>query len=434
MDGQVGENHSLTGTRFTFLDIFQGIASAWRFEEMLDCILSVALRELEAQEGSLLLTDGDNGSLKMLAARGIPEEIRKRGYVPRAGSISERVIRERRPLIVNGTLHSPESSDGKNGLAPRRIRSAICVPLIAQGRLLGTMNINRTKPDAEEFRERELKIAEMIASQAAMVIENHRLHEELQQRERLAALGQVVAGIAHSVKNMLAGVQGGLGLVRMGSNTQNCELVNKGVAILSRSLTMLSNLLLDLLDLSKERQPVMQLCRASDILAVLSDMVAAKAENHGIVFEASCEEGDFEFQGDREQLTRALLNLLLNAVEACSEKNYPLDEQPRVLLTARLAEQAEFPIAPELKDQLQGWVVFKVSDNGPGIPQEAVPHLWGLFFSTKGSKGTGIGLPAARKVVSEHGGKILLETQEGQGTTFTVILPCLKSDAAQRTT
>ncbi|MCX7625264.1 MAG: ATP-binding protein [Candidatus Sumerlaeaceae bacterium] len=432
MDSQGQGNHSLTGTRFTFSDIFQGIASAWRFEEMLDCILSVALRELEAHEGSLLLIDGECGTLKMLAARGVPEEIRKRGYVPRAGSISERVITECRPIIVNGTVSSEGFLNGKDNLPPRPIRSAICVPLIAQGRLLGTMNINRTSPDAVEFTGRELKIAEMIASQAAMVIENHRLHEELQHRERLAAIGQVVAGVAHSVKNMLAGVQGGLGLVRMGSSTQNCDLVDKGVAILSRSLTILSNLLLDLLDLSKERQPVKQPCRAAEVLAVLSDMVAPKAENLGIVFEASCNSGDFEFWADRDQLTRALLNLLLNAVEACLEKSYPLDEQPCVRVSARQAEANEYPVTPEQRGQVQGWTVFEVSDNGPGIAPEALPHLWDLFYSTKGSKGTGIGLPAARKVISEHGGKILLETHQGRGTTFTVLLPCLRSDDLQR--
>jgi len=432
MGKQVGERESLTGTRFTFQDIFQGMASAWRFEEMLDCILAVALRELEAQEGSLLLTTSDDtADLKMLAARGVPDEIRKRGYVRRAGSISERVLNERRPLIINGTLEPEKIGDAAAGLMPRRIRSALCVPLIAQGRVLGTMNINRTAQESKEFSEHDLRVAQVIASQAAMVIENHRLHEELAQRERLAAIGQVVAGIAHCVKNMLAGVHGGLGLIRMGLSNQNSELVEKGVAILHRSLALLSNLIMDLLDISKDRRPIRQPFRVADMLGAIGDILGHKASNLGVVLEIQCEDEECEFYGDRDQITRAIINLALNAIEACAEKAYAGGEFPRVRITARRAPAHEFPLPAEESGHMTGWMIFEVEDNGPGIPPEAVPHLWDFFFSTKGSKGTGIGLPAARKVVSEHGGKILLSTQQGVGTTFTVVLPCVEARRAQ---
>jgi len=72
--------------------------------------------------------------------------------------------------------------------------------------------------------------------------------------------------------------------------------------------------------------------------------------------------------------------------------------------------------------------VLEVTDNGPGIPEEQQKLMWELFFSTKGTKGTGIGLPAARKVVREHEGKILVQSEIGVGTTFTVLLPFYREE------
>src|SRR5438105_1541254 len=94
--------HSQRRTLYSLNDIFKALGSSVKFEEMLDHILAVTLRELEADQGSLLLLEGaEHPSLKMLASRGLPDEIAGRGYVPRKGSISEYVIRERRPLILN---------------------------------------------------------------------------------------------------------------------------------------------------------------------------------------------------------------------------------------------------------------------------------------------------------------------------------------------
>ncbi len=412
---------SRTGTRFTFQDIFQGLTRALNFDEMLDCLLAVALRELQADEGSLLLLAGqDQTQLKMLASRGLPEEVRQRGYVPRVGSISERVLNERRPLIVNGSVN--HSSDSSLPLKPRQIRSALCAPLIAQGRILGTMNINRTRPEAPLFTERDLCLAEMIASQAAMVIDHHRLHEQLMEKERLAAVGQVVTGIAHCVKNLLTGVQGGLGLVRMGHESNNSEVLGKGIEILNRSIALLSHVILDLLDISKQREPVRSIFSAREVLEGLKELLEWRAQSRGVMIIVDLPE-DFELWADREQISRAFLNLLLNAIDACGEK-YHSREGGCVTLRAQRLPAAEAPLAPEESKKAREWALFEISDNGPGIAPEVVPYLWDLFFSTKGSKGTGIGLPAARKVVSEHGGKILLETSPGSGTTFTVVLPC----------
>jgi len=255
-----------------------------------------------------------------------------------------------------------------------------------------------------------------------MVIENHRLQQELQNKEHLVALGQVAAGIAHCVKNLLAGVEGGLALVRKGIDTGNWELAHKGHDVLSCSLTILSNLILDLLDVSKKRSPVLQPADARDLLESVRALIGWKAQAHGVELIVDVS-SDFVLWVDPQQITRALLNIVLNAIEACTEELPPDGRRPCVQLRAQRMAAADTPLTPRQRRKAAQWAVIEVADNGPGICPEALPHLWDLFFSTKGSRGTGIGLTAARKVVEEHGGHILVQTSRGAGTTFSLYLP-----------
>lgn len=412
---------STTTGHYSLQDIFDTLASSLRFEEVLDRILEVTLRELSAQQGSLMLLQGeDHPVLKMLAQRGLPPEIANRGYVPRRGSISEYVLRERRPLIIN---EQPRSTDfttlSEETGAPRQISSALCVPLIARGKVIGTMNINRASPGAH-FHERDLETCAIIAGQAALVIEHRRLQEELIQSERLAAVGQVVAGISHCMKNILAGVKGGLGLAEMGLTHNRDELVRQGFDLLKRNTGTLSNLMLDLLDYSKEREPMREVFNLNDVLHHVLDTIRFKAEAAKVEVREEITSA-LTFYGDRDQLFRAILNLMTNAVEAFQECD--LLQERWVLLRA---EEREFAHEPDETGPAGHHIVIEVVDNGAGIPDDQQAAIWDLFFSTKGSRGSGIGLATARKMIEEHKGRIQLHSAPGQGTRFVILLPVME--------
>ena len=155
------DRNGAIGVTYSFTDIFSAMATASQFEEVLNKTLAVSIRELAADQGSILLLEGqENPQLRMLAAVGLPEEIVRRGYVARKGSISEYVLREGRAVVVNdddpppgGMVFRPPPSD--SGVR-RRIVSALCVPLVARGRTLGTMNLNRTR-GAEKFSEADVE-------------------------------------------------------------------------------------------------------------------------------------------------------------------------------------------------------------------------------------------------------------------------------------
>ncbi len=416
-----------SNAHYSFRDVFDAIAGSQKIEEVLDLILLVCQRELDADQGSILLLDTNpegEQQLEMLASRGLPEDIVRRGYVPRAGSISDYVIKERRPLIINDV---PRTENFETMLADtsrkRRIVSAICVPLIAQERVLGTLNLNRTKTYRGQFSDEDLEAASIVAGQASMVIENRRLHDELQQQARLAAVGQTVAGISHCVKNILTGVKGGLGLAEMGLKQDNMPLVSQGYDLLKRNVGSLSNLVLDLLDYSKEREPARS---RFDLVETLNDVKASlehkgKALGVKIILDAPA---SLPFEGDADQIFRALMNLAGNAVEASGERRGGASI-PEVRLSIAENRAGRDDLTATMVSRNSEWVRIDVADNGPGIPKEIQDRIWDLFFSTKGSKGTGIGLAASRKMIEEHGGRIRLNSHPDTGTTFTILLPVM---------
>lgn len=421
---------------YSLNDIFAALASSSNFAEMLEIIVRTAVREMHADQGSLLLLEGtgDSAQLRMLAAVGLPAAIVERGYVPRRGSISEYVMRERRPLIINGAARGGEFHSLSDDTAVRRrIHSALCVPLVSQGRVLGTLNLNRTRT-TDHFTDADLEAGFIVASQAAMVIENARLQGELAQQQRLAVVGQTVAGISHCIKNILTGVNGGLAVTEMGLANSQPEVVHEGFGVLKRSVGMLQNLVLDLLDYSREREPVREEFDVAQVLAAVEDALGFRARSAGVELRVTAEQEHLPFRGDRDQVFRALMNLTLNAVEAFAAADTSGDTQAKVRVYARRLGQGEFPPVPAARcADAAGWLEILVEDNGPGIPEDRQDAVWEMFHSTKGSRGTGIGLAVSRKMVEEHRGVITLESAAGCGCVFRVHLPVVGVHAADAT-
>ncbi len=412
-------------TAYSLQDVFDALARSQGFEEVLECVLSVAVRELNADQGSLLLLQGgDNPSLKMLATVGMPEDMVRRGYVPRQGSISEYVLRERRPMIVNDLPRNEnfESMAGDTSVR-RNIFSAICVPLIAHGRVVGTLNLNRTK-NRIRFDDSDLETGTLLGGQAAIVIENRRLQEELRTQQRLAEVGQTVAGISHCIKNLLSGVRGGLGVLEIGLAGEETGVIREGHGILKRSLDILQNLVLDLLDYSRERQPVREWFNIAELVEAVRDTVQFKAKTGRVALVVRPIQPDLRYRGDRDQIFRCLMNLAINAIEASAEATGD-SRPPRVEISVQTLSGADTGLAPERARTAEEWVSLSVYDNGPGIAPEQQDMIWEPFHSTKGSKGTGIGLAVTRKMIREHGGDVILKSSRESGTLFRAILPAV---------
>lgn len=408
---RVADSSAATELHGTLLKLSEAIGSSLELAAVLDTFLSLTLQEMNAQQGSVLLFDEGQDNLRMLASRGLPEEVVRKGYIPRKGSIAEWVIENNQPLILN----DDPKHEAYRPMDRRRIVSSMCVPLRARGKVLGTVNLNRTAEDSPVFDETDLETMTILAAQSAIFIENSRLHESNMKAERLAAIGETVAGISHCVKNMLTGVKGGMSLIEMGCKGEDWRLTTQGSDILKRNLDRLTALVLDMLDYSKERTPVTGAVEVVSVLDEVRSTVESAARAKNIEIEIDIDPPSQRIEADAHQIYRCILNLAHNAIDA-------LGQGGRIVFSCRTCD-APASLKRLKKPGVDRAIVIRVRDNGPGIAAEHGRTIFEPFFSTKGSKGTGLGLAVTRKIVEEHGGTIELETAAPEPACFAIYLP-----------
>lgn len=235
-----------------------------------------------------------------------------------------------------------------------------------------------------------------------------RLERELLGAERLAAVGQTVAGMAHCVKNILHGLKGGSYMVNIGIEKENQEKLSAGWNMVQRNIGRTADLVQDLLTYSKERKPEMAPCQPNEIAAEVVELMQTVAEENKVILEADLSSDIDEVLLDQRSLHRSLLNLVSNAIDACRD-DPNLGKRHRVTLATALGPD----------NTLQ----FDVSDNGSGMSPEVKSKLFSSFFSTKGPQGTGLGLLVTSKLVEEHEGGIEVDSELDQGTRFRIRLP-----------
>jgi len=239
------------------------------------------------------------------------------------------------------------------------------------------------------------------------VTEENRLRRQLIENERLAAIGQTLAGLFHCIKNILNGLKGGSYLVSTGLKRNRNELVEEGWQTVQKGIGRIQDLSLDMLNYCRDRTPEYQSTDPLQLARETVTLVAQTALQEGIAVQAAGQEG-LRVYLDPVQIGRALLNLVTNAIDACREKAYPEPEKPLVEVLVNRGEKE---------------IRFVVRDNGIGLEPEVRQGLFKRFFSTKESQGTGLGLPVTQKIVSEHGGRIQVESLPGGGSSFTISLP-----------
>ena len=234
---------------------------------------------------------------------------------------------------------------------------------------------------------------------------------EIKKLERqLALMGRAVAGMAHRVKNILMGLEGGIFVVNEGLESGDQEGVSEGWEMVERNVELVSRIVKDLLYCAKERVPDLKpdVCPQKVVLDV-QKLFAERLAKEEISLEVDLEEPFYTGAFDADGLHNLLCNLVTNAVDACRFDPAGDKEGHTIVLGCRKNEE--------------GATVFEVADNGPGISEDMNERLFEDFFSTKGSEGTGIGLLVAQKVAEDHGGRVTYTSKLGPGTTFTVTIP-----------
>jgi len=245
--------------------------------------------------------------------------------------------------------------------------------------------------------------------------------------ERMAELGSMTGGLAHEIKNPLSTI--GLNAQLLGESIEELEIdsdvkgrLGRRIASLRREAERLRGILTDFLEFAGE---VRLDARGADLNALVEELVdffTPQAEKHGVRLRVDLAPGTLAAPMDTRAVKQAVLNLMLNAVQAISARGASAAEAvsvPRelILKTASSADTENRPI-----------VVLHVIDTGPGIPPDARERVFRPYFTTK-SGGTGLGLPTARRMIEAHGGHLDFHTEVGRGTDFVITLPSGAGDA-----
>ena len=233
--------------------------------------------------------------------------------------------------------------------------------------------------------------------------------EHLLQSEKLATVGRLAAGVAHSIRNPLTSVK--MRLFSMERGLDLSPMQKEDFDVISEEIRHIDAIVRNFLEFSRPPKLKMQAVSPSDVVDAAVQLLRHRLESFGVEVDLYRQRRLPPIQGDPEQLKELLVNLMVNACEAIGEKG-------RIMI---YEEEG-------VTEPLGRVVVIKVRDNGPGVPDGIREQVFQPFFSTK-EEGTGLGLSIALRIVEDHGGCLNLRSREGKGTTFIITLPC-KEDGA----
>jgi signal transduction histidine kinase len=394
------------------------LGSGFGAQQILEVVMDLVFEHVKAERGMILLLDVMTGDLNPVVVR---TRLDKSEPAP-----AEEEKFHASSTIVNHVLSTGEGVLSSNAMTDKRfskgksvhnlgIRSALCVPIKAPKldektaeAVTGLIYIDSSVANYT-YSPDQLRLLTAIGMQAGMAIQNQKLYRSAMDAERLAAIGETTAALSHSIKNILQALRGGADVVEMGLRSSNLPQATKGWAIVSRNLDRMFALTMNLLAYSRKRDAGADPIQAPAIIDECLELISSAANRKGVMVVADIDRQQPPVPVDPDGLHQVLMNLLGNALDAV--------EAPDGLI--RVLSRFD----PEHNE-----AVIEVVDNGVGIDPSLAPHLFELFHSTKGNRGTGLGLAVARKIVEEHKGTITVRSKPGRGATFSIRLP-LSSDA-----
>jgi signal transduction histidine kinase len=389
-------------------------------DELLGRILELVFEWVAADRGCIMLLDPEIRELKTKARRDRHAGAATSMAISR--TILDYVLDKREGVLTSDAQDDDRFASG-NSIVRTGVREAICVPLQGRYDTVGVIYVDTMVPLSEamesgqrRFSDEHLKLMIAIGHQAALAVEDTTHYSAMLQSERLAAIGQTIATLSHHIKNILQGIRGGSYLVEMGLDNDDLAVLQKGWDIVRRNQNKISSLVMDMLSFSKEREPDPV---PSDLVSLIDDIletVRQRVDEGSVAVHWKRPTGLPRLLFDPEGMSRAVLNVVSNALDAVEGH-----DAPRVEIAAEC-------------DTAAGRVRITVTDNGAGMDAETLADIFNLFVSTKGAKGTGLGLTVSRKILREHGGDIVASSSPGHGSTFVLEFPLVRETDGEQGT
>jgi len=385
-------------------------------DDLLGRILGLVFEWVEADRGCIMLFDPTTRQLTSKARRD-----RNGRDATESMTISRTIldyVLERREGVLTSDARDDDRFSSGHSVLRTGVREAICVPMQGRYDTVGVIYVDTTVPladvtigEQQRFTDEHLKLMIAIGHQAALAVEDTTYYSAMVQSERLAAVGQTIATLSHHIKNILQGIRGGSYLVEMGLDSSDTKVLRKGWDIVARNQNKISSLVMDMLSFSKQREPDPVPGQLSEVIDEVIETVSQRASEAGTALTFEPPPVFPELLFDPEGISRAVLNVVSNALDAVDERaqqDTSCEKRVAITLTADVSE---------------GFSRIIVTDTGSGMDAETAATVFNLFVSTKGSRGTGLGLTVSQKIMQEHGGDITVSSTPGVGSTFTLQLP-----------
>jgi len=410
----------------TVIKVSQAVSGEIVLEKLIDTLMRTAIEHAGAERGVLILprgaeqrieaearTSGDTVAVRLrdesVAATTLPE------------SIVHYVVHTRESVILDDAAsRNPFSADPH--IRQHHARSILCLPLINQAKLIGVLYLeNSLTPHV--FTPARIAVLKLLASQAAISLENTRLYRDLEERERryrevhtelahanrVATMGQLSASIAHEVNQPItASVTNAQAALRwLRTQPPALEEVRQALGRIVRDGNRAGDVIGRVRTLIKKAPSRKDALDINEAILEVIALIRVEAGKSSVSVETQLAEGLPLIQGDRVQLQQVVLNLIVNAVEAMSD----ISDRRRELLISTATGGSDS-------------VVVAVRDSGPGLAPASLERLFESFYTTKPG-GLGMGLSICRSIIDSHGGRLWVTANVPQGAIFQFTLPAL---------
>jgi signal transduction histidine kinase len=372
--------------------------------EMLPRVLDIIFEQIAAERAVIFIVDEETGEL-------IPETVRVRdnrqsGEAAGAINTSRTIlnhVRETREGVLSSNVTGDERFRSGKSVVDMGMRSVICAPIVARDQVLGVIHLDMPVQQ-HTYNEYELRLITAIGYQTGLAIENARLIQATLERERLAAAGETVAFLSHSIKNILQGMRSGGAVVRKGLDKQDFKTTREGWSILDRNLDKCYRLMMNMLAFSKKREPYLKPLDINKLVNDVVQLMQKPADEKRLILLADLAPDVPHAITDYDGLHQVVLNLVTNAIDAVAPEEGAINVRSGS--------------APDRRH-----VFITVADNGPGVPPDQREAIFKPFKSSKGHGGTGLGLAVARKIAAELRAQLVLNCPPDGGAEFTIHLP-----------
>ncbi len=380
-------------------------------QDLLRKVLELVFNEFKPERGCIMLgTMNDQDPMRPAVIKYCRTPLdRDDANINISKTILQHAVKGAEGVLSTNAMSDPRFQAG-DSVQRMRIRSAICSPIRFRDRTYGAIYIDSSIANYT-FTPEQLALMNAIGQHTGLALATNELYAQKLQTERLAAIGETVAQLSHAIKNILQGLRGGADVVEMGLNKDDLKIAKGGWDILKRNLDRIVGLTLNMLAFSRHRQVEFELTPLGPLLEECAQLLEPQTNAKGAALLIDHDPEMPPIPIDASLMHQAMMNLMTNAVEAV--------EAGKGIVTVRTTYHA----AHARGEGSPASVEIAVIDNGPGIPKDRMGRLFEPFHTTKGTRGTGLGLAVTKRVVEEHAGRIRVESVEGQGATFRLILP-----------